>query len=81
MNGILWEAQWTPFFHKASPSCPEGSVQIDLGSEIELPPITSYQVWDYPTGKWSLPERHVLIPWNTEMWLDITKLNLVHNRG
>ena len=76
----MWEAQWTPFFHTSYPNCSDGSVSVSPGLQIELPHIQYYQVLEYPTGKWSPPERRIIIPWGNETWLDITKLNLVHNR-
>jgi hypothetical protein len=80
-NGLMWEAQWTPFFSTTFPNCDEGSILFNMGSEVILPPIETYQVWEYPSGPWSAPETHVVIPWHEGTWLDISKLNPVINRG
>ncbi len=77
---MVWEAQWTPFFQTQYLNCSEGSVHVHIGSQIEVPRFEVYQIWEFPTGRWSPPDRRVVIPWN-DSWLDITKLNLVHNRG
>lgn len=76
----MWEAQWTPFFQTQYPNCSEGSTVFQIGSQIDVPTYETYQIWEFPTSRWSPPDRRVVIPWNNS-WLDITKLNLVHNRG